>query len=67
MESNHLHNDFDRLFYLLMITTTILSILPKDQTQIWHNRHLCLLYFITIYYILMRCIDLRISKIENIE
>ncbi|CAF3599885.1 unnamed protein product [Rotaria sp. Silwood2] len=65
MDSNHFHDGLDRLFRLLMITNTILSILPKDQTQLWHKRRLRILYSIANCYILMKRIDLIISIIEN--
>jgi tetratricopeptide (TPR) repeat protein len=65
MDSNHFHDGLDRLFRLLMITNTILSILPKDQTQLWHKRRLRILYSIANCYILMKRVDLIISIIEN--
>jgi len=65
MDSNRFHDGLDRLFRLLMITNTILSILPKDQTQLWHKRRLRILYSIANCYILMKRIDLIISIIEN--
>jgi tetratricopeptide (TPR) repeat protein len=65
MDSNHFHDGLDRLFRLLMITNTILSILPKDQTQLWHKRRLRILYSIANCYVLMKRIDLIISIIEN--
>lgn len=65
MDSNRFHDGLDRLFRLLMMTNTILSILPKDQTQLWHKRRLRILYSIANCYILMKRIDLIISIIEN--
>jgi tetratricopeptide (TPR) repeat protein len=65
MDANRFHEGLDRLFRLLMITNTILSILPKDQTQLWHKRRLRILYSIANCYILMKRIDLIISIIEN--
>ena len=65
IDSNHFHDGLDRLFRLLMITNTILSILPKDQTQLWHKRRLRILYSIANCYILMKRIDLAVSIIEN--
>ncbi|UJR21550.1 hypothetical protein I4U23_024634 [Adineta vaga] len=65
MDSNHFHDGLDRLFRLLMITNTILSILPKDQTQLWHRRRLRILYSIANCYVLMKRIDLIISTLEN--
>ncbi|CAF3918096.1 unnamed protein product, partial [Rotaria magnacalcarata] len=65
MDSNHFHDGLDRLFRLLMITNTILSILPKDQTQLWHKRRLRILYSIANCYVLMKRVDLIISVIEN--
>lgn len=64
-DANRFHDGLDRLFRLLMMTNTILSILPKDQTQLWHKRRLRILYSITNCYILMKRIDLIISIIEN--
>ncbi|CAF1131514.1 unnamed protein product [Adineta ricciae] len=65
MDSNHFHDGLDRLFRLLMITNTILSVLPKDQTQLWHRRRLRILYSIANCYILMKRMDLIISILEN--
>ncbi|CAF1036359.1 unnamed protein product [Adineta steineri] len=65
MDSNRFHDGLDRLFRLLMITNTILSILPKDQTQLWHKRRLRILYSIANCYILMKRFDSIISIIEN--
>jgi tetratricopeptide (TPR) repeat protein len=65
IDSNHYHEGLDRLFRILMITNTILSILPKDQTQLWHKRRLRILYSIMNCYILMKRVDLIISIIEN--
>ena len=65
IDANHFHDGLDRLFRLLMITNTILSILPKDQTQLWHKRRLRILYSIANCYVLMKRIDLIISIIEN--
>ena len=65
MDSSRFHDGLDRLFRLLMITNTILSILPKDQTQLWHKRRLRILYSIANCYILMKRIDLIISILEN--
>ena len=65
LDSNRFHDGLDRLFRLLMVTNTILSILPKDQTQLWHKRRLRILYSIANCYILMKRIDLIISIIEN--
>jgi tetratricopeptide (TPR) repeat protein len=65
MDANRYHEGLDRLFRLLMITNTILSILPKDQTQLWHKRRLRILYSIANCYVLMKRIDLIISIIEN--
>jgi tetratricopeptide (TPR) repeat protein len=65
MDSNRFHEGLDRLFRLLMITNTILSILPKDQTQLWQKRRLRILYSIANCYTLMKRIDLIISIIEN--
>ena len=65
IDSNHFHDGLDRLFRLLMITNTILSILPKDQSQLWHKRRLRILYSVANCYTLMKRIDLMISIIEN--
>jgi tetratricopeptide (TPR) repeat protein len=65
MDSNRFHEGLDRLFRLLMITNTILSILPKDQIQLWQKRRLRILYSIANCYTLMKRIDLIISIIEN--
>lgn len=65
IDSNHFHDGLDRLFRILMITNTILSVLPKDQTQLWHKRRLRILYSIANCYVLMKRIDLIISIIEN--
>lgn len=59
------HESLDRLFRLLMITNTILSILPKDQTHLWHKRRLRILYSIANCYILMKRIDSIVSILEN--
>lgn len=64
-DSSRFHDGLDRLFRLLMVTNTILSILPKDQTQLWYKRRLRILYSIVNCYILMKRIDLIISIIEN--
>jgi tetratricopeptide (TPR) repeat protein len=65
MDSNRFHDGLDRLFRLLMMTNTILSILPKDQIQLWQKRRLRILYSIANCYILMKRIDSIISIIEN--
>ena len=65
MDSNRFHDGLDRLFRLLMVTNTILSVLPKDQTQLWHRRRLRILYSIANCYVLMKRIDLIISILEN--
>ena len=65
MDSNRFHDGLDRLFRLLMMTNTILSVLPKDQTQLWHKRRLRILYSISNCYILMKRIDLIVSILEN--
>lgn len=65
MDSNRFHDGLDRLFRLLMVTNTILSVLPKDQTQLWHRRRLRILYSIANCYVLMKRIDLIVSILEN--
>ena len=65
MDANHHHEALDRLFRLLMMINTILSLLPKDQSQLWHKRRLRILYSISNCYILMKRIDLIISILEN--
>lgn len=62
---SRLHEGLDRLFRLLMITNTILSILPKDQIHLWHKRRLRILYSIANCYILMKRIDSIVSIFEN--
>lgn len=64
-DPSRLHEALDRLFRLLMMTNTILSILPKDQTHLWHKRRLRILYSIANCYILMKRIDSIISIFEN--
>jgi len=63
IDANHHHDGLDRLFRLLMMTNTILSLLPKDQSQLWHKRRLRILYSITNCYILMKRIDSIVSML----
>ena len=65
MDSNHFHDALDRLFRLLMMCNTILSVLPKDQSPLWHKRRLRVLYSISNCYILMKRIDSIVSILEN--
>ena len=65
IDSSRFHEGLDRLFRLLMMANTILSILPKDQTHLWHKRRLRILYSIVNCYILMKRIDSIISILEN--
>ncbi len=65
MDASRFHDGLDRLFRLLLISNTILSILPKDQTQLWHKRRLRILYSIANCYVVMKRIDLIISILEN--
>lgn len=65
MDASRHHEGLDRLFRLLMMINTILSLLPKDQSQLWHKRRLRVLYSICNCYVLMKRIDLIISILEN--
>ena len=65
LENNRYYDALDRLFRLLMITNTIISVLPKDQASLWHRRRLRILYSISNCYLLMKRLDLFISTVEN--
>jgi tetratricopeptide (TPR) repeat protein len=65
MDNNRYHDGLDRLFRLLMMINTILSVLSKDQSALWHKRRLRVLYSICNCYVLMKRTDLIISLLEN--